>query len=420
MGLDHGDFAIPGTEYEVECYTEHPAQYHSGLSYPICIGDVLEDRYRIEHKLGYGQSSTVWLAHDTEMKKDVALKIMAPGSVGEDEYNMQKEIIRTVQDTSNLVTYLTTFSIPGFKGNHRVLVLPVRGPTFDDTLLPPAPYWSSSLEVFSGTTRMSAARHLLKALESLHNAGIVHHSELTPACCSLNSVHANYSTDLNRENVMWGVAPLDNLETKAKYKYLGRPLKVALSSNLWRQGELVRPLEFPEGLLTDTVYLGNFGLATKAGTEVRQRSLPYENTIAYCAPERLHNINPSFSSDMWSYMCLFMELYLGIIPWESYSHATMIIQMVEILGPLPKQWEGRFNPYGKYDNSWYDHRRKPNCEVTLESIIKEYRPEVSSVERNHVLNIMSKGFCYSPDDRPTATQLLHDPSFQAVMEIYCC
>jgi hypothetical protein len=35
-------------------------------------------------------------------------------------------------------------------------------------------------------TRMSAARQLLKALECLHKAGIVHNGELTLACCSLN------------------------------------------------------------------------------------------------------------------------------------------------------------------------------------------------------------------------------------------
>jgi hypothetical protein len=52
------------------------------------------------------------------------------------------------------------------------------------------------------TTRMSAARQLLKALERLHNAGIVHNGESTPACCSLNSVHANYFVDLNSEKVM--------------------------------------------------------------------------------------------------------------------------------------------------------------------------------------------------------------------------
>jgi hypothetical protein len=65
--------------------------------------------------------------------------------------------------------------------------------------------------------RMSAAKQLLKALECLHNAGIVHQGELTSACCSL-SVH----TDLNNGNVMWDIA-LDNCSTKSKYKCLGRP-----------------------------------------------------------------------------------------------------------------------------------------------------------------------------------------------------
>jgi hypothetical protein len=48
-------------------------------------------------------------------------------------------------------------------------------------------------------TRMSGARQLLKALESPHNAGIVHHGELT--LFPYFSVHANYSVDLNDENV---------------------------------------------------------------------------------------------------------------------------------------------------------------------------------------------------------------------------
>ena len=85
------------------------------------------------HKLGHGQSSTVWLARDIKEQRDVALKIMIFGDEGEDEYSMQKEIVSTVQDTSNLVTYLATFSLRGCRGNHRV-VFPVRGPSFKDTV----------------------------------------------------------------------------------------------------------------------------------------------------------------------------------------------------------------------------------------------------------------------------------------------
>jgi serine/threonine protein kinase len=200
-------------------------------------------------------------------------------------------------------------------------------------------------------------------------------------------------------------------------------LKIALPSDLWRQGELVKRLEVPKSLITDTIYLGDFGLATKAGTDVRHKKLSPVDIITH-APERFHNVNPSFASDMWSYMCIFLDLYLGYVPWESNSYYSMMTKMVKVLGPLPKQWKGCYNntcvtTFGTCDNSWYDQHRKPNRESTFESIIKEDRPEVSSVERDHLLKIMSKVFCYSPDDRPSATQLLQDPSFQAVMEIHC-
>jgi serine/threonine protein kinase len=271
------------------------------------------------------------------------------------------------------------------------------------------------LKQISMVNRMSAASQLLKALECLHKAEIVHHSELTPTCFPIISVPAKYSTDLNEDSVMWGVAPLDNLNTSTKYKHIGWPKKIDLPRNSWRQGELVAPLKIPLSLITDAIYLCNFGMATKAGTEVRDK-LPSPVYDRYYAPERFHNMNPSSASDMWSYMCLFSELYLGWVPWTSYSEVSMISKMVRTLGPLPKQWRG----WGTCGNWWYDQRRKPDPEQSLESIIKEGRPEVGEVERNHIVSIMKKGFCYSPDLRPSATQLRQDPSFQAVMVIYCC
>jgi hypothetical protein len=36
-----------------------PSRYH-----PVRIGDIFQDRYQIVGKLGYGVSSTVWLARD--------------------------------------------------------------------------------------------------------------------------------------------------------------------------------------------------------------------------------------------------------------------------------------------------------------------------------------------------------------------
>lgn len=38
--------------------------YIPGGYYPIMIGDVLHDRYRIVDKMGYGGYSIVWLSYD--------------------------------------------------------------------------------------------------------------------------------------------------------------------------------------------------------------------------------------------------------------------------------------------------------------------------------------------------------------------
>lgn len=160
---DVEELAEPGVKYVIE-RTPH-------IFYPVCIGEVLNMRYRIDHKLGHGGFSTVWMARDLYKKEDIALKIMGLGVTGEHDYHMQNEIRQKVQDTSRLVVYLDTFLLPGRtregEDYHRVLVLPLKGP----------PLSVLSVRKLSMSTRMSAAKQLLEALESLHKSGIIHGGE---------------------------------------------------------------------------------------------------------------------------------------------------------------------------------------------------------------------------------------------------
>lgn len=50
-------------------------KYRCGGYHPVMIGDVLNERYQIVDKLGYGGYSTVWLARDMQQKLYVALKV---------------------------------------------------------------------------------------------------------------------------------------------------------------------------------------------------------------------------------------------------------------------------------------------------------------------------------------------------------
>lgn len=111
------------------------------------------------------------MAYDLETKGDVAVKVLASGENSrEHEVNMQEEIRKNVQDTSHLVTSLatSTLPVPAGKSSHRVLVFPLRGRSLGSMHVN---------RILPMSTRMSAARQLLKALESLHSAGIVHRGE---------------------------------------------------------------------------------------------------------------------------------------------------------------------------------------------------------------------------------------------------
>lgn len=166
---DFGDFATEDDDdldngIDAECSERYDAYDSPRVYYPICVGEVVNQRYSIEHKLGWGGFSTVWMAHDLQTKRDVALKIMTSGSGEENEYRMQREILQSVRDTSHLVTCLDSFLLRGNERNHRVLVMPLRG----------QPLLSLRGRKMSMSSLMSGARQLLKALENLHRGGIIH------------------------------------------------------------------------------------------------------------------------------------------------------------------------------------------------------------------------------------------------------
>ncbi|KAK9422564.1 putative chitinase [Seiridium unicorne] len=81
---DYGYFIDSEDEFELELECEARAKYlHADRPcHPAYVGDVIDDKYRIEHKLGFGGSYTVCLAYDIQKKQSVALKILTMGSVG--------------------------------------------------------------------------------------------------------------------------------------------------------------------------------------------------------------------------------------------------------------------------------------------------------------------------------------------------
>jgi hypothetical protein len=165
---DYGEFVDSDDEQAVEELEESAESlilyFQPPFYCPTLIGNILAQRYRIEHKLGHGGFSTVWMAHDIKTKKDVALKIsVLTGNAADHEWRMHKEIRRRVRDTSKLLISHEDFTIQDSNTHHKVLVFPLCGPSL-----------SSCFVSMSMADRMSALKQVLEALKSLHDANIVH------------------------------------------------------------------------------------------------------------------------------------------------------------------------------------------------------------------------------------------------------
>lgn len=73
---------------------ERLERYQLGGYHPVLTGDLLADRYRVVHKLGYGTYSTIWLAHDRQRAAYVAVKISTA-----DAPSREVEILRTLTNS---------------------------------------------------------------------------------------------------------------------------------------------------------------------------------------------------------------------------------------------------------------------------------------------------------------------------------
>ncbi|CEI70344.1 hypothetical protein FVEN_g1141 [Fusarium venenatum] len=377
-----GDFVGSDDKSKIEYASEPAERYEEGLYYLVCIGEVLANRYRVEHKLGHGGFSTIWMAHDMVSDEDVALKIMSPGPFGQREHTAQNIIAGAVQDTSRLLIYQKTFRLPGAsKTHHRVLVFPFLGPSLRT--------YASSM---STAPRRSSAKQLLQAIKALHDGGVVHR-------------------DINSANVLYGLTPFKSGTTVAgKYEYLGRPRKP-----MWKAGQLVMPIAPHESLVKATVTLADFGLAAKSDTSVECK---VQSPAIYCAPERLHNADAGYASDMWSHMCIFAELCLGVPLFFGSEYSSVVDYIVECLGPFPSDWRGSYEGGGQNDESWYDQNRRPYPRQALEAKLKRALYNISPVEQQLVLSILRRGLSYSPEHRFSAGQLLEDVSFKELMALH--
>lgn len=226
---------------------------------------------------------------------------------------------------------------------------------------------------------------------------------------------------------MLGLVPgaLDQGPTPSeRYKQVGRPKKYPLPgcAFVWRPGELVAGLIWPPDMVAKTAYVGDFGLTKSACSPLSDHNLPPE---LFRPPELFHEgFDPTYGSDMWSFMCLFHLVITGHSAFIGGWYPPGVLgSMADALGPLPSEWEGLYKWPKNYSDEkrrqWYDQKRAPEASRSLESSVDRGRPELAgSRERKLILEVMRKGFRYKPEERITAQGLLKDASFIELMAMH--
>ncbi|SCV34479.1 related to dis1-suppressing protein kinase dsk1 [Fusarium fujikuroi] len=123
---------VPKVPKEVKIEEERFLDYVASRYYPVKIGEVLRDRYQVVGKLGFGASSTVWLARDLDGRRNVALKLFvnnqSMGQQLENELEMYKRISASSSKhpgRSAVRELLDSFDVTGPDGSHRCLVHPL-------------------------------------------------------------------------------------------------------------------------------------------------------------------------------------------------------------------------------------------------------------------------------------------------------
>lgn len=152
--------------------------YCPGGFHPISIGDCFEqDRFKVLHKLGYGGSSTVWLARDqgdTKLGRLVALKALRADA--SNTSNPALTIPAVLEAAIPLCTSIQTvdhhFTVKGPNGTHLFLVSPFAGPSIRVMSDCPGRV-SGSRRLRAGLAR-KVAKQIVTAVDFMHSSGVVH------------------------------------------------------------------------------------------------------------------------------------------------------------------------------------------------------------------------------------------------------
>ncbi|POR33249.1 Serine/threonine-protein kinase SRPK [Tolypocladium paradoxum] len=401
-------------------------------------GDVLNHRYKLVAKVGWGLTSTVWLARDKgrrrglswfRPKKYCAIKISTNNRTEQTAANEVKMFNTIVVASSRgrghpargrFVEALDTFFIDGPFGPHRCLVLePMREPLLTLRMRLTAPR-SGELHPSNVPLVKGYVRGILEGLEFLHASCGIIHTDLKLDNILMSAEH---------ESLIEHFADSQSTRPMARKVFGDRTLYAAHTS----YGDI--DARFMANMVPK---IADFGLA-KRGDGADPLLHPIQPNL-FRAPEVLLGTGWSYSADVWNFGAMMWELFGDselFSVWvhdegrraAKYSTAMHLAQITEHLGPAPRDMTDpatsmltrRWHPAirdgeGKVCSTVRDYFGGPYYDADgnfeHEAMVRANRslgdeiPRCLAAEKNEFESFMRNILRWQPWRRATARQLL--------------
>ncbi|GAD91968.1 CMGC protein kinase [Paecilomyces variotii No. 5] len=376
---------IDTTEFVEE---ETLPSYNAANYYPVRIGEVLNRRYQVLTKLGYGVTSTVWLCHDLSNSKYIALKVYVHG--------VEKNNELSVYDRTNSVEtdhmgklfmrkLLDHFHIEGPHGHHTCLVLQPLGITVEQFLC------FCPGRVMTIDDLKPCLRQVLGVLDFLHTQAHIIHTDLQLKNLLLPGNDPKSFSDLE-EAELKDPSPRKILD--GREIYLSR-------------------MPIPGNGLP---LLSDFGEARFSNEEHREDIMPN----VYRAPEVVLKMNWDCKVDIWN---------VALMAWDMVCHRTLfqgrnsddifddrahLAEMMAILGPPAAEFVTK-SPVGSV--FWDENGRRKNLFSIPNALLDELAADIQGHNKKGFLQFMQRALKWDPEDRLTAWELMLDPWMMEGLEL---